>query len=303
MKSPASLQLGRAEGLALLAVGLFALGFQLWLPSTHVDEADYAAVAKVLEAERQPGDVVLLAPWWTERARIFVPEGLPVVGYQGSDADGLERHPRIWVLSQPRQPRSGMGAFETAFNPGRTKVGEARVFGNLHLTLYQNGRARPVVLEAHAALASAHVYLEDANGQRNACEWNGTGHRCANRKTVAREWHEVHFAPFQCVRMDAPGGPIRQVVEFVAPGAGVLSVRAGYPWEWAAYKDGVTSSTLSVEIDGRATALELPAGVEAVHRLEAGAVQPGSRIRVALQADNPNARVVCVEATVFGGAP
>ena len=35
----------------------------------------------LLAAERQPGDVVLLAPWWTERARIFVPEGLPVVGY------------------------------------------------------------------------------------------------------------------------------------------------------------------------------------------------------------------------------
>jgi protein phosphatase len=37
------------------------LGFQLWLPSTHVAESDYQAVAQTLSNEQQPGDVVLLA--------------------------------------------------------------------------------------------------------------------------------------------------------------------------------------------------------------------------------------------------
>ncbi len=93
------------EGTLLVAVAVLCLAFQLWLPSTHVAEADYQAAAQVLASERQPGDVVLLVPWWTERARIFVPEGLPVVGYQGSDADSLDRYPRIWVLSEPHKPR------------------------------------------------------------------------------------------------------------------------------------------------------------------------------------------------------
>ena len=70
--------MNRVEGFILLAAGVFALAFQLWLPSTHVAESDYQAVAQTLTNERQPGDVVLLAPWWTERARIYVPEGLPV---------------------------------------------------------------------------------------------------------------------------------------------------------------------------------------------------------------------------------
>ena len=70
-----------------------------------VAEIDYQAVAAVLESEGKPGDVVLLHPWWTERARIYVPERVPVVGYQGSESDPLELHPRIWVLSQPRMDR------------------------------------------------------------------------------------------------------------------------------------------------------------------------------------------------------
>ncbi len=288
---------GRGEALVLVAVGSFALFFQLWLPTTHVADADYAAAAQVLSTERQPGDVVLLAPWWTERARIHVPEGLPVVGYQGSDADSLERHPRIWVLSEPRLPRAGMSAFAETFNRGRTPVGSERVFGNLHLQLYSNGRHRPVVLEAADALANAQVYLEGPDGQRQPCAAN----RCANGKTVAREWHEVHFAPYQCLRMDAPGGAVRQVVELTAPAGGSLTVQAGYPWEWAAYKDGVTSSTFSVEVDGRVAAYELPAGVEQMHRFEVGSVNAGSRVRLMLQSQNPNARVVCVVATVFGG--
>ena len=107
---------GWGEGLTLFAVALGCLLFQLWLPTTHVAEADYQAVASVLNAERQPGDVVLLAPWWTERARIYVPEGIPVVGYQGSEGDALERSARIWVLAQPSQPYAGLGAFEEAFS-------------------------------------------------------------------------------------------------------------------------------------------------------------------------------------------
>lgn len=296
MTSPApSVRLNRFEGLVLAAVGVICLGFQLWLPTTHVADADYQAMAKVLEAEQQPGDVVLLAPWWTERARIWAPAGLPVVGYQGSDADPLERFSRVWVVAQPRLPRAGIGSFEKVFLPSRQPMGATRTFGNLRLSLYQNGRFRPLVFDAADGLAQAKVSLENPDGAQQPCSWTGSGHRCPNGRVVAKEWHEVHFAPYQCLKMEAPGGSTRLVVEFTAPAAAeVSSMLAGYIWEYGAYRDGISPSSVVLEIDGKRQELELPVGDELMHRLEGPAIPQGATVRVSLQSQNPTARVVCV---------
>lgn len=293
----------RVEGLVILGVAVACLAFQLWLPSTHVAEADYQAVASALAAERQPGDVVLLAPWWTERARLYVPEGLPVVGYQGSDADPLERAPRIWVLSQPRQPRAGLGAFERAFFPGRAPLGPERRFGNLSLRLFQNGRHRPTTFDATEALPQAQVYLEAPDGQRQPCVGGGGGFRCPNGKVVGAEWHEVHFAPYRCVKLEAPGGPTRVVVEYAAPASEASALVAGHVWEYGAYRDGITPGTVTLEVDGRAQALELPVGSEVMHRLEGPALAEGARVRVSYQSQNPTGRVACVVLTGTRRAP
>lgn len=293
---------GRAEGLIVLAVALLALGFQLWLPSTHVAEADYQAVSQVLAAERQPGDVVLLAPWWTERARSHVPEGLPVVGYQGSDADPLERHARIWVLSQPRQPRAGLGAFEAAFLPGRTPVGAARDFGNLRLQLFTNGRHRPVTFDGTEALAQAQVYLESPDGNRQPCGAFPGGFRCPNGRVVAAEWHEVHFAPYRCVKLEPPGGAGRTVVEWQASASESSAVQAGYIWEYGAH-GGTTPSTVTLEVNGQAQTMDLPVGDERMHRLEGPALPEGARVRLMLQSQNPQARIVCAVLTGHRRAP
>lgn len=292
----------RAEGLVVAAVALLALGFQLWLPSTHVPESDYTAVAQVLSTERQPGDVVLLAPWWTERARIFVPEGLPVVGYQGSDGDSLERSPRIWVLAQPSQPRAGMAAFESAFLPSRTQVGGERQFGKLSLRLFQNGRHRPVVFDATNALAQAQVYLETPDGNRQPCPLSGNGFRCPNGKTVTRELREAHFSPQSCVKVEAPGGATRVVVEFTTPAAETSSLSAGYIWEYGSCRD-CTPSTVWLEVNGQSQSIELAAGDERMHRLEGPALPEGAKVRLAMMSQNPNSRVVCLVMTGNGRAP
>ncbi|MFZ5445413.1 MAG: hypothetical protein ACOZQL_35810 [Myxococcota bacterium] len=283
----------KLEGLVLVAVGLFALAFQLWLPSTHVAEADYQAVAQVLAAERQPGDVVLLAPWWTERARLYVPDGLPVVGYQGSDGAALDAHPRIWVLAEPRLPNARLGAFEAAFRPARTAIGAERRFGNLSLQLFQNGRYRPQVL-GDVLATNPQVYLEQPDGSRQPCTPQGRGFRCPNGRVVATEWHEVHFAPYQCLKLEAPGGATRAVVEFTSPAADQSALEAGYIWEYGAYKDGFTASTVWLEVNGQAQSLELVPGDELMHRLEGPALPEGARVRLALASQNPNARVVCL---------
>jgi len=296
--------LPRLEGLLLVGAGLFALLFQLWVPSTHVEERDYQAVAQVLTAEAQPGDVVLLHPWWTERARIYVPEGLPVVGHLFSDGDALERHPRIWVLSEPHLPRDGEGAFETAFNPGRTAVGAARDFGNLRLQLFTNGRYRPLAFDAVDVLSSAQVYFETPDGQRQPCNPAGNGFRCPNGKVVARMLREVHYVPYTCVQMEAPGGATRLMMEFTAPRAAESStLQAGYIWEYGSCKETCSSSTVYLEVDGHGSSMELAAGDEAMHRLEGPPMAEGAKVRFGLLAQNPNARVVCFVLTGNGRTP
>lgn len=295
---------GRLEGLFLLAIGLACLGFQLWLPSTHVAELDYQAVAGVLGAERRAGDVVLLAPWWTERARIYAPPSLPVVGYQGSDADPLERHPRIWVLSVPGLPRAGMDAFEKAFSPFRTAVGPERRFGNLELRLYQNGRYRPLSFDASDTLSEARVYLESPEGNRQTCSSTQAGHRCPDGRVVAQEWHEVHFAPYPCIKLEAPGGQTKLVVELTASASERSTLLAGYIWEYGAHREGgITPATVGLEVNGLAQTLELPVGDELMHRLEGPPLPQGASVRLWLSSQNPAARVVCVVMTGSQGAP
>ena len=287
----------RGEGIALLVVALACVAFQLWLPSTHVAEADYQAVSQVLAAERQPGDVVLLVPWWTERARIFVPEGIPVVGYQGSDADSLERHRRFWVLSEPHQPRSGIGDFERVFLPSRNPLGEERRFGNLRLRLFQNGRHRPLAFSAADLVAQqqAQVYLEGPDGNRQPCAPIQGGFRCPNGRIVAKEWHEVHFAPYECVKLEAPGGPTRVVVEFNAPAAAdQSSLTAGFIWEYGSYWDGITPGSIALEVNGAPQTMELATRDELMHRIEGPAIPENARVRFWLSSQNPSARVVCV---------
>lgn len=294
-----------AEGLLLLAVAVGALAFQLFLPTTHVAEADYQAVASVLEAEAQPGDVVLLFPWWTERARQYIPARVPVVGYLDSARDDLTHHPRIWVLSQPRLPGSDEGAFEAAFSPGRSPLGPARRFGNLTLTPFANGRHRPAAFSAAAMVGSAQVYLEQPDGARAPCPWDGGAHRCPEGKAVAVEWHEVHVRPLRCLRLDAPGGATRLVVEFPrVPAADALVLEAGYTGERGAYPPGsVTDSRLGLEVNDTTATLELPAGVERLHRLEGPTVPEGARLRLWLTSQNPHERQVCVSLDGFVRPP
>jgi len=292
------------EGAVVLAVALWALGFQLWLPSTHVEESDYQAVAKVLAAEAQAGDVVLLHPWWTERARLYMPDGLPVVGFLDSDGADLTRHPRIWVLDEPRLPRSDEAGFDAKFLPARSESGPARTFGNLVLRLFTNGRHKPLVFSARALLPQLHVYLEGPGGQRQDCPWTGAVHRCPNGKVVAAEWHEVHFQPRECLRFDAPGGPTKLVVELPPqPAADEVVLHTGYTWERGSYKDGVTATDVWLEVNGKSSPLTLPPGLETLQTAQQLAVPAGAPIRAWVQSANPNARELCLEIYGYGRAP
>lgn len=292
-----------AEAAVLVAVGLYCLVFQVRLPGELPTEADYQAVQAVLAGEAKPGDAVLLYPWWIERARLYAPEGLPVVGYQGSDLDSLERHRRVWVLAQPNLPRASWDRFLAGFSPGRTPLGPPRDFGNLRLQLFENGRFRAPIDSAAAAVARLQVYLEEPDGTRTGCPWDGRVHRCPRGSEVVAEWREVRFAPHYCLRMHAPGGPTKLVAELpVSPAAAGVSLEAGFYWVYGYSKEPrFTPTTLTLEARGQPPAtLTLAMGEVDLHTVRLGAVAEGTPVRVAVQSQNPDNNRFCVDFTFWG---
>jgi len=300
----------RVEAVALLSVAGLALLFHATLPSRLPDEADGAAVAEVIARERQPGDAVLLHPWWTERARLFVPEEVPVWGYLGSDGAALERAPRIWVLSQPELPRARTGELWEAFRPGRQPMGKERRFGHLRLSLFRNGRARPTLYSAADALASARAYVESAGARTSDCPFDGRAFACPGAPARAGVgWHEVAFEPRRCVSLSPPGGQARLVVELPpSPAADRLSLEAGLIWERAAYTNPHLRPVV-VGVDGAGGTLAqvtIAPGEEGFHRQVLPGLPAGS-LRLWIRAEVAESREVCVDLLAqgpeAGGAP
>ncbi|MBU8899245.1 hypothetical protein KRR26_26875 [Corallococcus sp. M34] len=287
----------------LLLVALLCLLFHLRLPGRLPSEADYRAVAERLRAEARPGDAVLLFPWWAERARLYLPPEIPIYGWLASDKADLSAHPRIWVLGQPELPRSDVSAFDAAFLPGRKAAGPATHAGTLTLGLYENGRYRPRRWVASESFARARVYLEQQDGSRRECPFDGRAHRCPGPPYlyVAPEWHEILYEPRHCLWMHAPGGPQRLVAEFDdVPGGLGLRLEGGIIFEFAHSKDP-RLSTAHLGVDDAASNARLlevpvPPGREGVQTSEV-ILPPGPprTVKVWVQADNADSRQVCLD--------
>ncbi len=289
----------------LIVVALGALSFQLSLPGRLPNDLAYRQAALALMQEAKPGDVVLLSPWWAERARLFVPGTLPVVGYLGSDGNPLSAHPRIWVLAQPGLPRFDGAAFDRRFLPGRTRIGLPRRFGPLELSLYRNGLHRPVVFSAVAEYRSARVYIDDPQRGQVDCPFDGKVHRCpdSERLRVAAEWHELLYEPRLCLWMHPPGGRRRIVAEFPAVRLGDrLALEAGIIGEYASGRHPELTSTRAAVEDlatgGRLLEVTIPPGLEGMQRKERAA-SAGRTDRVGLkiwvQSENPASREACID--------
>ncbi|MCP3103338.1 hypothetical protein LZ198_31095 [Myxococcus sp. K15C18031901] len=287
----------------LLLVALLCLLFHLRQPSRMPAEADYRALVEQLRAEGRPGDAVLLFPWWTERARLFVPPELPVYGYLGSDHDDLSAHPRVWVLGQPELPRSDEAAFLKDFLPERRALGETRHAGTLTLALYENGRYRPRRFVATESVDRARVYLEEPGGARQACRFDGKAHRCPGppHLYVAPEWHEIFYEPRRCLWMHAPGGAQRLVTELDGvPGGVDLRLEGGIIFEFAHMKEA-RLTTAYLGVDDAATGdnlleVAIAPGREGVQsaqvRLPEG---PPRTVKVWVRSENPDRRQVCLD--------
>jgi hypothetical protein len=301
----------------LVAAALLALLFHLRLPSALPAEEDYRQAAAHLERHARPGDAVVLHPWWTDRARLFVPPALPLWSDVHNATRDYAEAPRLWVLSQPRLPRADAGGFLAAFLPGRTPEGPPARFGTLELTAYRNGRHRPAPFRATEQVAGARVFLEDPrSGATTPCPWDGRAHRCPGgaHLSVGALWREVDFAPVRCLSMHPPGGPARLVAEFPSvPAAALLRLEGGISGEQAAQRGPrLRPAQLGVD-DARSgealLRLSLPPGREGLLREErAWGASPGTdapagrALRVWTQADSAEARPVCLDVAALGPA-
>lgn len=231
---------GRLAGAQLLLlVGAAAWGavFQARLSGVHIPDADYEAAAEVLAREAQPGDAVLLYPWWTERARLFVPATLPVVGHIHSDGEPLEDHPRVWMLSAPHLPRADLARFEQLHMKDRTRVGDERSLGKLSLSLWKNGLYRPARFSAASELSRAQAWVESPGGAREGCSWTGRAFNCPRGLFLSVGWHEVDQVPRRCLFVRPAAGGAKLVLEWsdVSSAAGeTLELEGGVAWESAA---------------------------------------------------------------------
>jgi len=293
----------------LVAVGALALAFQLSVPRRLPAEEDYRNALAYVADHRAMGDVVLLHPWWTERARLFAPEDLPVVGYEGSDGDDLTRFARIWLVSQPELPGSRNGRFERAFAKGRTAAGEPRKFGKIWVQPYLNGRHAPLLFSLAEAIPTARVHLESRSGERVDCPWDGRAHVCPGGPSVADEWHEIRFEPRRCVWMPPPSGQRRLVVELPAvPPADRLSLEGGLVWDRGFFHSPqLTATWMDLRAPGAPSAelaLVVPAGVEGVQRAQGPGRAAGPRpLELSVWAQNPELRDLCVDLFAYGEAP
>jgi hypothetical protein len=291
-------RLAAAEGAAFLVVALLALGFQAWLPQVLPTEVDERAVAAVLQTEAQPGDVVLLHPWWTDRARLFLAPEVPIVGYLGDETDALLEHPRIWVLAEPELPRTREAAFAAGFLPARTRLGAERRFGPYALSLYRNGRSRPVRFSASEALKAASVAVDVPGGGQSSCVLEAAAFRCPGGARVEAGQHEVRYRPTRCLFVVPPGG--KGAVELTfddVPPAAALRREAAIIWEHA-WKHGsnitpLHASLADADTGGPLAAVTVEPGREGFVAAEA----PGGarRLRLRVQSDSAHERETCIQ--------
>jgi len=300
---------GRLEPWILVGVALWALHFHLTLPGRLATEEDWQALAATLSREVQPGDVVMLHPWWTDRARLHLPGSVELLGDPRAADRDLLASPRIWLVSQPRLPRASTRAFLRIFEVDRLPEGPPRAFGQLELTLYRNQRARPLRFDAGPALPHARVWIDDpGTGQRVPCRRTREGFRCPGSPTfsVFEGWHELDFAPTRCIWLPPPGGARRLVLEFSGlPPEGTLHLQGGLVGEHAAQRGReLTPVHFGVErVDGTPL-LEhtLPPGTGGQVHLTHHQGSGDRTLRLWSQSDRAERRSLCLRLRAFGNA-
>ncbi len=271
--------------LAVAGAGLYGLWFQATLPGRLPSPTDWKAAAGVIAREARPGDAVVLAPAWAERAREILPERIPsrpevllpvlALPSLGPDED-LRGIRRIWLLSLPGAP-GGTGpaaaqlASRTASIEGPTRIGQ------LELTRHDLATPFLPLWTLSDRLPSASV--------------------AAGGATVTAQTREVRFLPRSCVVARWPGPGLDPVVirlKSIPLGVGLVGRAA-----LAGDSPAGGSASVRVRVDGvevaRAEATPGRPGGEPL-RVDTSRLPPGGHeLSVEIVPSGPVPRGVCVD--------
>ncbi len=197
--------LRRAEAAFAIACALLSLAFYARLPAAFPSPDDEAALRQRLNQLASPGDAVLLAPHWAERARLF---GLtaPVLNLsRHATPHDLAGFSGLFVLSFDELPRADREAtFDLLERAGFQPTGGVETFGVLSLTRFVPKSPREVLFRATDALSrpQTRASLVNARGQRLACRRAAQDLICQDhprRSRLRAETREIHFRPYRCL--------------------------------------------------------------------------------------------------------
>lgn len=164
----------RPRALAVLALAALvgsaaaALLAQARLPARLPSPLAWSAAGALLARDARPGDAVVVAPPWLERAREIAPQGVPVVAAAQLEGERLAGVARAWLLSAPGAPPGGWEA-EAAL-ASRASRADAQRLGALEVTRFD--LSAPVLplasLEVHAP-PPARAGLREVGGLPRRC--------------------------------------------------------------------------------------------------------------------------------------
>ncbi len=196
----------RAAAMAFVAATAAACAWavlaQARLPSRLPSAIDWAAARALLERDARPGDAVVLAPPWAERAREVLPASVAVLAqsrYAGEDLIGVRR---VWLLSLPDAPRFTWDVELDLLERAARSEPPARL-GAIAVTRYELAFPTLPLAFLPDRLGRASVSLGTA-----PCLPEGDGRfRCgAGAAQVERSVREVGGVPRPCLAATAPAG-------------------------------------------------------------------------------------------------
>jgi hypothetical protein len=158
-----------------------------WIASRVPPAEAYADARRIVAAEHQPGDLVLVTPDWLGQGRVALGDWMPLEDQARAEALG---YPRIWDLSLPDRQ-----APETEGLPAIRSWD----LDTLTLTLYRNTRYGLPLWRALDEIASARVAVRTPDGDR-PCRWDARARRQQCGDQFGEPW--VYVGPIVIADMD-----------------------------------------------------------------------------------------------------
>ncbi len=224
----------------VLGVSLYSAGFWAVDPLLQPSRDDYRAAERAIRGDWQPGDAIIVLPWWAARIREFVGD-LEFIQLRNPQAEDWSTYSRLWVVSLPGH-RHDLGTY-----PRLKKIRA----GALKIDLYDLPTPARVIYDFRDRLGEARVSMREPHGPRQCSRWVENRWVCSRRdwNYVGRMIVELGDDPRKIIWAHPADDPLEIHYQSV-PGGKLLRVHTGFTPPAARAQDGAPV-TLRVLMDGR----------------------------------------------------